>query len=121
MSEELLENEEIIIDRYYYKDSKGNYFSFKKERDGLIPITEQEFNEHSQSLSKSVTPSQTSYTREQILAKRRINELKQFLCDTDYQAIKYAEGMLSASEYAEMKAQRQSWRNEINQLEQSLV
>ncbi|MCD8309493.1 MAG: hypothetical protein LUD19_06535 [Clostridia bacterium] len=47
----------------------------------------------------------------------RIAELKQKLNDTDYQAIKYAEGELSAEEYAEMKTQRAEWRKEINELE----
>ena len=38
------------------------------------------------------------------------------LYDTDYQAIKYAEGKLTEEEYAEMKAKRQSWRDEIKQI-----
>ena len=49
--------------------------------------------------------------------KNRITELKNFLAKTDYQAIKYAEGQLSSNEYASMKAQRQAWRDEINELE----
>lgn len=49
--------------------------------------------------------------------QNRIAELKSLLAQTDYQAIKYAEGQLSASEYAEMKKQRQTWRDEINKLE----
>lgn len=49
--------------------------------------------------------------------QNRIVELKNLLAQTDYQAIKYAEGQLSASEYAEMKKQRQTWRDEINELE----
>ena len=49
--------------------------------------------------------------------QNRIAELKSFLAQTDYQAIKYAEGQLPASEYAEMKKQRQAWRDEINELE----
>ena len=49
--------------------------------------------------------------------QNRIAELKSLLAQTDYQAIKYAEGQLSASEYAEMKKQRQTWRDEINELE----
>ena len=49
--------------------------------------------------------------------KNRITELKNFLAETDYQAIKYAEGQLSSNEYASMKAQRQAWRDEINELE----
>ena len=50
----------------------------------------------------------------------RIIELKQKLEDTDYKAIKYAEGELSAEEYAETKAQRRAWREEINKLEEEL-
>ena len=47
----------------------------------------------------------------------RINHLKEELAKTDYQAIKYAEGWLSAEEYAQIKAQRQACREEINRLE----
>lgn len=50
----------------------------------------------------------------------RIAQLKQNLNSTDYQAIKYAEGQLSESEYEGMKAQRQLWRDEINQIEEEL-
>ena len=52
-----------------------------------------------------------------IAAVREIAELKQELSETDYQAIKYAEGVLSAEEYADTKAQRQAWRDRINMLE----
>lgn len=47
----------------------------------------------------------------------RIAELKYKLIETDYQAIKYAEGQLSEEEYASLKLQRQLWRDEINKLE----
>lgn len=50
----------------------------------------------------------------------KIKQLKQMLADTDYKAIKYAEGYISAEDYAETKAQRQAWRNQINELEQLL-
>lgn len=49
--------------------------------------------------------------------EQQIAGLKQNLADTDYKAIKYAEGLISEQEYAEIKAQRQSWRDEINRLE----
>lgn len=52
-----------------------------------------------------------------IEAEREIAELKANLSATDYQAIKYAEGVLTAEEYAETKAQRQAWRDRINELE----
>ena len=50
-------------------------------------------------------------------AERKISELKAKLRDTDYKAIKYAEGELSEEEYAPTKAERSDWREQINQLE----
>ena len=50
--------------------------------------------------------------------KIKIFDLKIKLKQTDYQAIKYAEGQITEEEYAPIKAQRQEWRNEINLLEQ---
>jgi hypothetical protein len=50
----------------------------------------------------------------------QIQELKSKLDATDYKAIKYAEGLLSDEEYAEARAERQAWRNEINALEAQL-
>lgn len=40
---------------------------------------------------------------------------------SDYKAIKHAEGWLTDEEYAETKAQRQAWRDEINRLESLLA
>ena len=56
--------------------------------------------------------------REQAL--HRIQELKTLLKETDYRAIKYAEGQYTEEEYAPYKALRQSYRDEINELEGSL-
>lgn len=50
----------------------------------------------------------------------RIAELKANLADTDYQAIKYAEGFITETDYAPIKAQRQAWRDEINALEAAI-
>lgn len=50
-------------------------------------------------------------------ALRQIDDYKKKLFDTDYQAIKFAEGELSAEEYEETKQQRRQWREEINKLE----
>lgn len=52
-----------------------------------------------------------------ISAEEQIVMLKQNLADTDYKAIKYAEGLISDEEYGEIKALRQQWRDEINRLE----
>ncbi len=53
-----------------------------------------------------------------INAIKRIAELKALLKATDYQAIKFAEGELTAEEFAPAKAQRKLWRDEINALEE---
>lgn len=47
----------------------------------------------------------------------RISNLKRNLDKTDYQAIKFAEGFISETDYADIKSQRQAWREEINSLE----
>lgn len=53
-------------------------------------------------------------------AKARIFELKNFLAATDYKAIKYAEGALTADEYEPDRQARADARAEINRLEASL-
>ena len=52
--------------------------------------------------------------------RKRIEELKQLLSESDYRAIKYFEGYYTDDEYAPYKAQRQAYREEINQLESEL-
>lgn len=49
--------------------------------------------------------------------RERIKELLYNLNKTDYKAIKYAEGELSAEEYAPTLEQRKAWREEINALQ----
>lgn len=63
------------------------------------------------------------YTEDELAmlaAEREIAELKMKLRDSDYQAIKFAEGMLSEDEYAPIRAQRQAWRDRINELESEI-
>lgn len=50
----------------------------------------------------------------------RIDELKQALRDSDYKAIKYAEGLITPEAYAPIKAQREAYRAEINALESKI-
>lgn len=52
---------------------------------------------------------------------QRIAELKQKLAETDYIAAKIAEGAATHEEYADMIAQRQAWRDEINELQKELI
>lgn len=46
-----------------------------------------------------------------------ISQLKQNLKTTDYKAIKFAEGVISESEFAPIRTQRAEWRSLINQYE----
>ena len=52
--------------------------------------------------------------------KLKIIVLKNRLARTDYKALKYAEGELSAEEYANTLAERRAWRAEINELQAEL-
>lgn len=60
------------------------------------------------------------YTQKELAkmqAEKRIAELKQLLKDSDYRAIKYAEGMYSEDDYRPYRELRNSYRKEINELE----
>lgn len=50
-----------------------------------------------------------------------INAIKEELAESDYKAIKYAEGWLTEDEYAPVKAHRQALRDKINELEAELA
>ena len=49
--------------------------------------------------------------------KMQISDLKRNLTLTDYKAIKFAEGEITATEYAPVLQERRKWRDEINALE----
>ena len=51
----------------------------------------------------------------------QIMALKEELAASDYKAIKYAEGLITAEEYEPIKAERQELRNKINELEKQLA
>ena len=52
---------------------------------------------------------------------KEIEGLKQQLADTDYKAIKFAEGWITVEDYAPTKAERQSIRNRINELQEEII
>ena len=56
-----------------------------------------------------------------ILIQAEITQLKENLAETDYVAIKIAEGAATADDYADVLAQRQEWRDRINALEKELT
>ena len=116
-----------------YNQETGKVISFGKDTKPYIEITEQERKqplpdkysyyavENGKFVIKRRTPTVEEVKADEATEiNRQIRELKQKLFDTDYKAIKYAEGLLTDEEYAEVKAQREEWRKRINELEASL-
>ena len=60
------------------------------------------------------TPPEIDITQEYL---EEIETLKQLLANSDYKAIKYAEGQISEEDYVPIRLQRQSYRDRINELE----
>ena len=59
--------------------------------------------------------------RELIIEKsEQILQLRGLLHNTDYKAIKYAEGELTEDEYAPIREQRKTWRTQIRALEEEI-
>ena len=54
---------------------------------------------------------------EVMAAHQEMDKLKECLRASDYKAIKFAEGVITAEEYAPDRAQRQAWRERIGELE----
>lgn len=50
----------------------------------------------------------------------QINTYKQLLSQTDYKALKHADGALTDEEYQQTCEQRASWREAINELQEQL-
>lgn len=79
--------------------------------------------EVSQEQARNLIP--ISITEERVDLRQKNNfelvqEYKQKLRETDYKAIKYAEGLISETDYAPIKAERENYRKAINSLEISL-
>lgn len=61
------------------------------------------------------------YNEEQKAQYKQIAELKRKLRDSDYKAIKYADGAYTEEEYAPIRTERASWRAEINRIEETFT
>lgn len=62
------------------------------------------------------------YEREEDCKRaEEILQLKRNLAATDYKLLKYMDGFLTDTEYAEVKDQRSSWRYKINKLESEIL
>ena len=117
-----------------YNQETGKVISFGKDTKPYIEITEQERKQplpdkysYYDVVNGKFTIKRRNPTKEELEAdnrqvvEREISELKHKLSDTDYKAIKYAEGFLTEEEYKETKAQRQMWRDRVNELESKIV
>ena len=69
---------------------------------------------------RDMTEEEIAELEKEVSPEMQIEELKQKLSNTDYKAIKFAEGLINEEDYAPTKKQRQEWRNEINLLELEL-
>ncbi len=56
--------------------------------------------------------------REEIQSE--INAFKQLLTQTDYKALKHADGAMTDEEYEETRQEREFYRSEVNRLEAEL-
>ena len=87
-------------------------------QDNTVAITDTEVSEvNGCTYLKGYAPKKTE---SMILIEKyqsEIVELKKYLSDTDYKAIKFAEGELSEEAYQEVKSQRHDARVRINELE----
>ena len=113
-----------------YNPDTGKVVAFNKDTEPYIEITEQErlqplpdkysyyCVENGKFCIKRRTPTEEELAKDSISNRNKeINELKAKLAQTDYQAIKFAEGWITADDYAPTKALRNSWRARINELE----
>ena len=113
-----------------YNPDTGKVVAFNKGTEPYIEITEQErlqplpdkysyyCVDNGKFCIKRRTPTEEELAKDAISNRNKeISELKAKLSQTDYQAIKFAEGWITADDYAPTKALRNSWRTRINELE----
>lgn len=110
-------------DRYYYTKNGSPAYSIKEPIESLlgkdsakdyVEVTQEEWAE----LTKQTGPTSEQLAIEE--KKNQIASLKAELAKTDYQCLKFLEGWISEEDYAEIKAHRQSLRDQINELEAEL-
>ena len=83
-----------------------------------IPISDtQQSDINGWTYRKELCPMKTEQDHLRDQYRLEITQLKKQLSDTDYKAIKYAEGQISESEYSAIRELRQGYRDRINYLE----
>ena len=116
-----------------YNETTGKVIGFNKAMTPYIEITEEQRRqplpdkysyyavENGEFVIKRRTPSEAETKADTVASiNQQIRELQGKLSATDYQALKYSEGWITEKDYTEIKANRQSWRDAINQLQAQL-
>lgn len=116
-----------------YDEITGKVIGFDKAMTPYIEITEEQRRqplpdkysyyavENGEFVIKRRTPSEAETKADSLASiNQQIRELQDKLSATDYQALKYSEGWITEKDYTEIKANRQSWRDAINQLQAQL-
>ena len=116
-----------------YNETTGKVIGFDRAMTPYIEITEEQRRqplpdkysyyavENGEFVIKRRTPSEAETKADSIASiNQQIRELQDKLSATDYQALKYSEGWITEKDYTEIKANRQSWRDAINQLQAQL-
>lgn len=86
--------------------------------DNYIPKDEvQQSDVNGWTYRKETCPMKTADDLQKEEYAAEILALKKQLADTDYKAIKYAEGVMTDEDYQATGIQRQAWRRRINELE----
>ena len=76
-----------------------------------------EIQEDGTMITREPTPEEAALLNQPIDPQLQIQELKRELEETDYKAIKYAEGWLTEEEYTPVRAEREALRVKIRELE----
>lgn len=112
--------EKMYEDGHLGAFTKSAEFAYKLGWDlsNNIPISDtQQSDINGWTYRKDVCPMKTEQDKLKDQYRLEIQQLKKQLSDTDYKAIKYAEGQISEEEYASVRAERQGYRDRINELE----
>lgn len=108
-----------IPDEGYYKTIREYPETGGKDVEFVVTKKGQEYHEaYDEDIQVYIPYSEKEL--EIIELKEEYHQLKGNLFRTDYQAIKFAEGELSAEEFEPVKQQRIQWRKRINELQEIL-
>ena len=108
---------------YYFKKQDGSVYlksTSNKAKSGFVSITKAEFDNRKNKPAPSPVAHVAYVPSQKEVIMKQIAHLKSELARTDYEAIKFAEGEMSAQDYEPYKVQRRAWRTQINELEAQL-